>query len=251
MNNNEPNSEDRFYVTFYRSPKLVAGSTVLAAVVVATSVFASPTGSAFPILGVVLALLIMGISQFAVEQYHVLDSEEQDVVLMTELGPWRRMQWVRKFGNISAVVVNPRPNLWSRQQSWTNPVSAWTHDGTEIVLSNEGGLHSHEYAVSKATAMAERIGCDLLYGEAEMPLEVTRRGREIQARAKSNDVGPLGRAVAVCAVAGLVWGMVAHMPTGHFDLTTEPAPEPVVVVVPPASSYVQNVDGSVVAKLGE
>lgn len=212
MSNTELTCEERYIQVPFRSPKLIAGTTLIALITLGVGVFGGPTDSLGLLLGLVMAFTVIALSQFAVEQHHLLDTSEKELLLVTKLGKWTWSKRIESFDRFSAVMVNPKMNLWSRHQRWTNPISVRTPSGGEILLCNKCGVSDHDYAIRLASGLADIMDCDLLHGEAEMPLEVAPHGQIFIVRPKTEDTGILGRAVALSAVLGLVWGLISLMP---------------------------------------
>ncbi len=161
--------------------------------------------------GVVLAGLVIWVSHSLLAQDRGLDLAGRKVVEFTYLKKWSGLTGVRvlaDFDDIAAVYLNPKVNLWSPHHEWLYPVAVLTKDGRSLTLSNQATAFDREnYAIPTATQFGELLGCDVYLPDERTPVKIVRRGQEFSLEPKKQDVGLLGRFIALSAVVLLVWGL--------------------------------------------
>lgn len=208
---------DTVLYTDYRATSLRLGTVFVALFVLllglAPGMFtlgSETVATACAAAGLVFSGLVIWAGYGLVTQSRGIDASAQKVAEFTDLKGtgMTRGRILAEFDDIAAVYLSPRVNLWSHHHEWIYPIMLLTKDGRSITLSNqEMVINREDYAIPTATRYAEIIGCDLYLPDERTPVKVVRQGHEFTLEPKAQDVGLLGRFVALGAVTALVWGL--------------------------------------------
>lgn len=212
MNDKDFSNVEHFWPVPFRSPKLDVAGSVLALVVMGAVIAATPTAPSSLGLAIVIGFLVLGLFQHGIKQQHLLDLVDDRILRVTKIGKWTRVEQLETFENVAALVIKPSVNMWSKHQRWTNPIYVGTESGKEFALQNMNGLSDYDYAMKRARAFSGILECNVVTHGPEVPVEIVSRGERFGVRPKETDLGLLGRAVAVSACVGLVWGLISLMP---------------------------------------
>ena len=209
--------EDNFLYTDYRATSLELGTALTSLAVLLLGLAPSMFGlgsenvaMASAAVGLVLAGLVNWAGFTLVRQDRGVNLDAGSVLEFTYLKGTEitGIRILAESDDVVAVYLSPRVNLWSPHRDWIYPIMLLTKDGRSLTLSNQAVAADREdYAIPTATRYAEILGCDLYLPDERTPVKVVRHGDDFVLRPKPQDVGLLGRFVALGAFTALAWGL--------------------------------------------
>lgn len=195
----------------YRDPKINQATFLLAIGVMLAIMYLPPEGP-YQAVAVAVGLLVAGaiiaVSEKCIRQWTVADLESGEVYRYTECFGRSWSRYLVSLDEVKEIFVNPKRNLWSQEKAYFYPVSAATFDGREIVFSNTGRCHDLNWAGPEALTLGYFLNKEVFIPTGNTPLEVTSYGSIVP---KSEDVGMLGRFIALSIIGLILWGTVSVM----------------------------------------